>query len=90
MRFSISLFVGALVATVAASNVADLTPDNFDKVVGQGVPALVELCVLEFWLKCIVHSLTLFDFLVALHPGGKLAVFAGWSWAGDDAQCDPL
>ena len=30
---------------VFASNVIELTPANFDSVVGQGKPALVELCV---------------------------------------------
>jgi hypothetical protein len=30
---------------VYASNVVELTPANFDAVVGQGQPALVELCV---------------------------------------------
>ncbi|RXW25545.1 hypothetical protein EST38_g314 [Candolleomyces aberdarensis] len=42
MRLSFSLLVGALIAGVSASNVQDLTPDNFDSVVGQGVPAFVE------------------------------------------------
>ncbi|KAJ3500663.1 hypothetical protein NMY22_g19186 [Coprinellus aureogranulatus] len=41
MRFSISLLVGALIAGVTASNVQELTPDNFDDVVGK-VPAFVE------------------------------------------------
>ena len=30
-------------ALVSASNVLDLTPDNFDSIIGQGKPALVEL-----------------------------------------------
>jgi hypothetical protein len=42
MRFSIPLLVGALIASVTASNVQELTPDNFDDVVGK-VPAFVEL-----------------------------------------------
>ncbi|TEB33343.1 disulfide isomerase [Coprinellus micaceus] len=41
MRFSIPLLVGALIASVTASNVQELTPDNFDDVVGK-VPAFVE------------------------------------------------
>ncbi|TDL16574.1 protein disulfide isomerase [Rickenella mellea] len=40
---SISLLVLAFVSgIVTASNVAELTPDNFDSVVGKGAPALVE------------------------------------------------
>lgn len=35
-----TLFTAAL---VSASNVLELTPDNFDDVVGKGKPALVEL-----------------------------------------------
>ncbi|TFK40373.1 thioredoxin-like protein [Crucibulum laeve] len=42
MKFSLSLFAAALVAGVSASNVIDLTPANFDDVVGKGKPALVE------------------------------------------------
>ncbi|KAG2017731.1 disulfide isomerase [Coprinopsis cinerea AmutBmut pab1-1] len=42
MRLSVSLFVSALVAAVAASNVVELTPENFDSVIGKGKPALVE------------------------------------------------
>jgi protein disulfide-isomerase A6 len=40
---SLSLFATALFAGVQASNVIDLTPENFDKVVGKGKPGLVEL-----------------------------------------------
>ena len=43
MKLSFSLFVAALLAGVKASNVIDLVPDNFDKVIGQGKPGLVEL-----------------------------------------------
>lgn len=46
MRFSASLFAAAIIAVVGASNVLDLTPDNFDTVIGQGKPGLVELSVL--------------------------------------------
>jgi len=42
MRFSASLFAAAIIAVVGASNVLDLTPDNFDTVIGQGKPGLVE------------------------------------------------
>ncbi|KAF9003951.1 protein disulfide isomerase [Cyathus striatus] len=42
MRSFFSLFSAALIAAVSASNVIDLTPDNFDQVVGKGKPALVE------------------------------------------------
>lgn len=47
MLLSISVFVSALLAGASASNVLDLVPDNFDSIVGQGTPALVELCVLS-------------------------------------------
>lgn len=43
MRLSFSLFAAALLAGVKASNVLDLVPDNFDEVIGQGKPGLVEL-----------------------------------------------
>lgn len=39
------LFVSSFIAVVSASNVLDLTPDNFDEIVGHGKPALVELYV---------------------------------------------
>jgi protein disulfide-isomerase A6 len=42
MRLSLSLFAAAFLATALASNVVDLIPDNFDKIIGQGTPALVE------------------------------------------------
>ncbi|KAF8896355.1 protein disulfide isomerase [Infundibulicybe gibba] len=38
----IYLFLAALIAGASASNVIDLTPDNFDTVIGQGKPGLVE------------------------------------------------
>ncbi|KAL0955099.1 hypothetical protein HGRIS_004016 [Hohenbuehelia grisea] len=41
MRLS-ALLVAAFGVAVQASNVIDLTPDNFDSVIGQGKPALVE------------------------------------------------
>ncbi len=47
MLLSISVFVSALLASASASNVLDLVPGNFDSIVGQGTPALVELCVLS-------------------------------------------
>jgi len=42
MRLSFSLFTAALLVTARASNVIDLVPKNFDEIVGQGRPALVE------------------------------------------------
>lgn len=41
VRFS--LLTTLFAAVVSASNVIDLTPDNFDEVIGKGKPALVEL-----------------------------------------------
>jgi len=43
MKFSFSLWTAALIAGVSASNVIDLTPDNWKSVVGAGKPGLVEL-----------------------------------------------
>lgn len=45
MKFSLSVFaaVAAFVGSAYASNVVELTPDNFDSIVGKGKPALVEL-----------------------------------------------
>lgn len=45
MRLSFTIISSFFIAIVSASNVLDLTPENFDKVVGQGKPALVELYV---------------------------------------------
>jgi protein disulfide-isomerase A6 len=45
MYLSITSAILSLSLLVRASNVIDLTPSNFDSVVGQGKPALVELCV---------------------------------------------
>jgi hypothetical protein len=45
MKFRLSLFVAALLAGAKASNVIDLTPDNFDSIVGKGKPGLIELFV---------------------------------------------
>jgi len=42
MKLSLSLFAAVLLAGVQASNVIDLTPENFDNVVGKGKPGLVE------------------------------------------------
>ncbi|EIW84274.1 protein disulfide isomerase [Coniophora puteana RWD-64-598 SS2] len=42
MRLSFSLFLAGLFAGASASNVLDLVPDNFDGVIGQGKPGLVE------------------------------------------------
>jgi protein disulfide-isomerase A6 len=43
MRFSFTIFTAALIAVTSASNVIDLTPENWDEVVGVGKPGLVEL-----------------------------------------------
>lgn len=43
MRISFPLFAAALLVGVQASNVLDLTPKNFDSVIGKGKPGLVEL-----------------------------------------------
>lgn len=45
MKFAIS-FWSLLIAGAAASNVLELVPDNWDEVIGQGKPGLVELCVM--------------------------------------------
>ncbi|KAI0039852.1 protein disulfide isomerase [Auriscalpium vulgare] len=42
MRLSLSLFSFALLGGAFASNVLDLDPTNFDSVIGQGKPGLVE------------------------------------------------
>jgi hypothetical protein len=47
MRFSFSLFAAlATLGGALASNVLELTPDNWDTHIGKGSPAMVELCVL--------------------------------------------
>ena len=43
MKFPLSIFSLSLLAGALASNVLDLDPSNFDSVIGQGKPALVEL-----------------------------------------------
>jgi hypothetical protein len=43
MRRSVFLFGAALWAGAHASNVVELVPNNFDKLIGKGTPALVEL-----------------------------------------------
>ena len=43
MLFSYTLVFSAIIAAASASNVIDLNPANFDSIVGQGKPALVEL-----------------------------------------------
>ena len=43
MRFGTFLATVLSVGTALASNVLELTPDNFDTIIGQGKPALVEL-----------------------------------------------
>lgn len=43
MKFFSALFTAALFAGASASSVIDLDPSNFDTIVGQGKPGLVEL-----------------------------------------------
>ena len=43
MKFGTFLAAVLSVGTALASNVLELTPDNFDSIIGQGKPALVEL-----------------------------------------------
>jgi protein disulfide-isomerase A6 len=50
MKFSSSIFSLSLLAGALASNVLDLDPGNFDTIVGQGKPGLVELCAALFGL----------------------------------------
>lgn len=49
MKFSLSILSLSLLAGAYASNVVDLLPSNFDSVIGQGKPALVELCVVSLF-----------------------------------------
>ena len=44
-RFFTTFAALVSLAGALASNVVELTPDNFDSIVGQGKPALVELYV---------------------------------------------
>lgn len=58
MKFSLSIFSLSLLAGALASNVLDLDPSNFDIVIGQGKPALVELCANSFLtLHCVVNDM---------------------------------
>ncbi|KAG6817654.1 hypothetical protein H0H87_005411 [Tephrocybe sp. NHM501043] len=65
-------FLAALVASVSASNVIDLTSDNFDSVIGKGKPGLVELSVVRRNMVSLVLIFELFIFkfrsLVNLAP----------------------
>ncbi len=45
MKFGTFFAAVLSVSGALASNVIDLTPDNFDEIVGKGKPALVELYV---------------------------------------------
>ena len=50
MKFLLSIYSLSLLAGALASNVLDLDPSNFDSVIGQGKPALVELYAsLSLW-----------------------------------------
>lgn len=68
MRFALAL--AALFTAVSASNVIDLTPENFDSVVGQGKPGLVELCV----VVASVEVQRTDWYTVALRLGGAYSV----------------
>ncbi|KAJ8692387.1 hypothetical protein PTI98_009705 [Pleurotus ostreatus] len=62
MRATIPFFVAGLwAAAAAASNVIDLTPANFDEVVGQGKPALVELYVTPTQLRTMVNLAPVYE-----------------------------
>ena len=65
MKFPLSIFSLSLLAGAIASNVLDLDPSNFDGVIGQGKPGLVELYAFSLTQY---HAVT--DVLPALHPGG--------------------
>lgn len=65
-------FISAFVTAVSASNVLDLDQSNFDKVVGKGKPALVELCV-TFVIECNLPLLIFF--YIALLRGGTRSYF---------------
>ena len=45
MRFSLGVSLLATATLALASNVLELTPDNWSENIGQGKPALVELYV---------------------------------------------
>lgn len=45
MRLFTSLFAAAVIAAVGASDVLELDETNFDSIIGQGKPGLVELYV---------------------------------------------
>ena len=68
VRFSVLTTLFA--AVVSASNVLELTPDNFDEVVGKGKPALVELYVASFTLAMTCGSF----YMIASPRGGMFCV----------------
>jgi protein disulfide-isomerase A6 len=63
--FSLSILLLPLLAGAYASNVLDLDPSNFDSIIGQGKPGLVELYVALLDLLRAV-----FDVSPASHHGG--------------------
>jgi hypothetical protein len=63
--FSLSILLLPLLTGAYASNVLDLDPSNFDSIIGQGKPGLVELCVV---LPDLLRSI--FDASLASHHGG--------------------
>jgi hypothetical protein len=71
MKFLLSILLVPLITGAYASNVLELNPSNFDTVVGQGVPGLVELCVplSDLPLRAAL------DVTPASHPGGMSLLF---------------
>ncbi len=76
MKFTFSLFAAFVsLGSVLASNVIELTPDNFDEFIGKGKPALVELWVLLLLITSVVCIVKL-NTSVVLHHGVGIARFA--------------
>jgi hypothetical protein len=67
MKLSLTILAASLAALVQASNVAELTPANFDSVIA-GKPALVELYVTALYHE-FTCALSFFGY-VALLLGG--------------------
>jgi hypothetical protein len=66
----------SVLKSVAASNVIDLTPANFDDIVGSGKPALVQLVVtnLTSRLNSLLHG-KLSRFRIANRVGVAIGTF---------------
>ena len=50
---SLVVYLFSFLNGVTASNVIDLTPSNFDEIVGSGKPALVCFTVTKDFLTCV-------------------------------------